>query len=470
MPTFRELIDTIVIVMMENRSFDHVLGHLSYDGTMPEVNGLKRPINQQAYWNLFETSSFSPWKMQDRGMGFDPPHEYYEVATQLNANQAGKIRMSGFVRAYYEKMREEAVKRGMTVAEAKQTYVPGTRIECMGFYAESQVPISSFFAQNFGVCDNWFCSIPTSTQPNRTFALCGDTPVFETKTRLIGVNDIVLDWLERNQVRYRVYHDGLSFFTFYPRTWDAMLSQDPKIFRPFESLLVDYKKPVDTDTPQVIFVEPSYASAPHIGSDRPNDNHAPVPMRPGEEFLRDVYVALTANPDRWKRTVLLVYYDEHGGLYDHVSPPKIGYEVRDDGQVKHSFESLGPRVPAMVVSPLVPKGTVLHQLFDHTSLLQFLAEMYTPGTPYSATVDARRQAGIKSLSEALTLTAPRSDLPTAPPAPMGVPPLSRTAPPGVDATQEAFHGAAHELLNGRRSEVEQKLPELIHWEASDSHG
>ena len=106
MPIFRDLIDTIVVVMMENRSFDHVLGHLSYDGKMPGVNGLKRPLYQEAYWNLFETSKFLPWKMQDRGMGFDPPHEDSQVAKQLNASQSGTIRMSGFVRAYYEKMRE----------------------------------------------------------------------------------------------------------------------------------------------------------------------------------------------------------------------------------------------------------------------------------------------------------------------------------------------------------------------------
>ena len=470
MSGIRDLVDTVVIVIMENRSFDHVLGHLSYDGKMPEVRGLERPIGQQAYWNLFETSSFSPWKMPDRGMAFDPPHEHHEVKMQLNATAGGKFRMSGFVRTYYDKMRADAVKRGMTAKAAKETYVPGTRIECMGFYPEDQVPISSFFAQNYGVCDNWFCTLPTSTQPNKTFALCGDTPIYDTKLRLVNVDDIVLDWLERNHVRYRVYHDGLSFFTFYPRTWDVMLDKQKRIFRPFESLFVDFAKPAAADTPQVVFVEPSYASAPHVGSDHPNDNHAPVPMRAGEQFLRDVYVAMTANPDRWQRTVLLVYYDEHGGLYDHQPPPNIAYDVRRNGQVEHSFTSLGPRIPGLVVSPLVPPGTALHSLFDHTSVLQFLAEMFTPGTPYSATVEARRQQGIASISEALTLAAPRTDIPAAPPAPAGVAAPQLAATNGPDVMQEAFRGAALDLLAGRRAEVEEQMPELVHWEAADGHG
>ena len=248
-----------------------------------------------------------------------------------------------------------------------------------------------------------------------------------------------------------------------------MLDSDGTIFRPFESLLVDFAKPAGPDTPQVVFVEPSYASAPHFGSDHPNDNHAPAPMRPGEQFLRDVYVAVTKNPDRWKRTLMLVYYDEHGGLFDHVPPPKITYDVQDNAQLVHSFKSLGPRIPATVVSPLVPRGVPLHHLFDHTSLLQFLAEMFAPGRPYSATVEARRQAGIKSLSEALTLTAPRNDIPVAPAVPPGVPRLSTGAPSTTDPTQDAFHGAARELLAQRRAEVEKQLPELIHWEASHDH-
>ncbi len=468
MPQLRDLIDTVVIVIMENRSFDHVFGHLSYDRIMPSVRGLERPIGQAAYRNTFETGAFSPWKMQDRALGFDPPHEHDEVAVQLNRAFNGTLRMSGFVRAYYEKMRREAVAAGMTPAEAKTKVVPGTRIECMGFLSEDQVPVSSFFAQNFGVCDNWFCPVPTSTQPNKTFALCGDTPIHDTKLRLIGVGDIVIDWLKRNQVRYRVYHDGLSFFTFYPRVWDDMLDANARTFRPFESLFLDFQNAADPAFPQVVFVEPSYASAPHVGSDRPNDNHCPVPMRPGEQFLREIYVALTSNPDRWKKTALVIYSDEHGGFYDHRPPPAVGYDVMDGANLRHRFDTMGPRIPGVVVSPLVPAGVPVTGLFDHTSVLQLLAELFTPGTPYSATVEARRQAGVRNLSEAFTLPAPRAAIPPPPALPPAAPVAASSTPPSRDVMEDAFRGAARQLLADRHSDVAACLPELIHWEAMDA--
>ena len=163
---------------------------------------------------------------------------------------------------------------------------------------------------------------------------------------------------------------------------------------------------------------------------------------------------------------MILYYDEHGGFYDHVSPPLIPYTVRDNGNVVQEFKSLGVRVPAIVVSPLAELGGVVDETLDHTSVLQLLAELFTPGQPYSATVEQRRQAGIASAAVGLTRPAPRTDLPRPPMAPIPVQTAlaTRTAP--RDTMQEAFELAAHALIKEHHDDVAEQMPDLIHWEVA----
>jgi phospholipase C len=223
-------------------------------------------------------------------------------------------------------------------------------------------------------------------------------------------------------------------------------------------------EPLD-QSPQVIIVEPSYNDGPHLGSDHPNDNHPPLAIGWGEEFLRRTYQAATANSERWEKTVLVYYYDEHGGFFDHVPPPATRYVT--SGAPSRTFESLGPRVPAVVVSPLVAAGSVSHALFDHTSVLQMLAERFTPGKPYSADVDQRRHDGIHSLSEVLGDT-PRVDIPAAPSAPITVQSALgkavRVRP--ENPMQASFELAASEMMVAEKDGMAKKYPELFQWKAA----
>jgi phospholipase C len=160
--------------------------------------------------------------------------------------------------------------------------------------------------------------------------------------------------------------------------------------------------------------------------------------------------------------VLVCYYDEHGGFYDHAPPPEIGYQTR--GNPSHVFSSLGPRIPAIVVSPLVEAGSVCRTLFDHTSVLQLLAELFTPGQPYSAEVDLRRQQGIASLSLALGDT-PRADIPEVP---ADAIPVSSALGSGVvrqpqNGLQASFELAASQLMVARPDATGKKYPDLFHW-------
>ena len=217
-------------------------------------------------------------------------------------------------------------------------------------------------------------------------------------------------------------------------------------------------------SPQVIIVEPSYQDSPHIGPDHPNDNHAPLSIGWGEDFLRRTYQAVTANPAKYGNTVMVVYYDEHGGFYDHVTPPLIPYTTT--GDEPHAFQSLGVRIPGIIVSPFVKPNSISNNLFDHTSVLQLLAEKFTPGTPYSESVAKRSNNGkdIESLSATLTNSVPWNP----PPSPIHSIPVQASLGDNIavapaQAMGQSFELAAMQLLQNEPQKTGDKYPELLQW-------
>ncbi|MVM35465.1 hypothetical protein GO755_35920 [Spirosoma sp. HMF4905] len=440
-----ENIKTIILLMFENRSFDHMLGHLSYEGLQPNADGLREPLQQ--YENIYQGGSYIPFSIpSDTQLSSDIPHEFNQVATQLARSSVnGKLTMSGFVEAYADFTQEN----------------PNVQAEPMGFFKSTQVPITSFLARQYCVCDRWFSSLPTSTQPNRTMAFCGESAIYKTGLQVIPATGNLFDWLNQAGISWRVYHDGFSFFGLYPSLWSYVLGSK---FRDYERLYSDMQQ---GDVPQVIIVEPSYQDAPHIGPDHPNDNHAPLAIGWGEDFLRRTYEAAIANPAVWKETLMVVYYDEHGGFYDHVAPPD--FQSQTTHTPPFTFDSLGPRIPGILISPWVKSGSVCHSLFDHTSVLQFLAEKFTPGKPYSAAVEARRKQtpGIASLSAALSDTS--SLQPTPPPAgPIFVQSAlgDTIATPPDSAMGQSFEQAARQMMTLKPKKVRDKYPELYQWKAA----
>lgn len=445
------IVDTIVVVMMENRSFDHMLGHLSYgeyaNGT--PVEGLCDPLTQQAYENLYEGSPYYPFVMQDGPLPGDPPHERTSVQTQLAYSAvSGTYSMSGFVEAYYQS----------TTVNRTQTPEP------MGFFPPSAVPILSFFANNFAVCDHWFAPLPTGTHPNRLMALTGASLVDDTRDHLLPAGPTMLDWAMGHGVRWRVYHAGLSFFILLGR-FDQVLGPN---FRAFEYLAGDVGHEASDVFPQLILIEPSYADAPHLGSNHPNDDHPPLAVGFGEQFLRQIYEALTCNPERWAKTVLIVTYDEHGGFFDHVPPLSVPYTPPDAAYPP--FTTTGVRVPALVMSPLVAERHVYSGALDHTSVLQCLAERFSPHEEgYSTDVNQRRALGIASVSEVLNLSNPRTVIPAMPRESIQSMALLGQILPEKTPNQRAFENAALAMINRYPHETAQKYPELWHWYLTTQH-
>jgi phospholipase C len=434
-------IETIVVLMFENRSFDNVLGHLSHPkfGARTDVDGLLDEEQTAAYDNFYDNQAYKPFPVADKPARHDLPHMRRTIADQIRVIR-GRPSMRGFVESYVEKT-QSIVKKPPP----------------MGFLRPKGVPISGYFAEEYLVCDRWFSPVPSGTQPNRAVAFTGSTLIDDNVKKIIPHDELIFDWLDARNVPWRVYHSGISFFLLFGAFSEAF---GPR-FRSIRRLASDFQNEPDPDPPRVIFIEPEYEDSPvHLGY-VPNDNHPPLPMGPGERLLLEVYDALRANPSRWAKTLLVITYDEHGGFYDHVPPPAIRMEP-PAGADYIPFEFAGVRVPTFVVSPLVDRRSVCSETMDHTSILQLLGEMFGTGPEdYSPPVTDRRNQGIASLSEVLSAGPLRIDQPTPPPSPIvTAASMARRPDEPLTENQEAFGQAARECRNADPTAALDRFPEL----------
>jgi phospholipase C len=396
MPDITKTVDTVAILMLENRSFDHVLGYLSlphYAAGRKAIEGLRAdgtdmsdytgPNAELIGWFPNDDAGsnvYSPFHLADGPLPTDLPHGRSLVSIQLAQNSTGKFLMNGFVRSYHA-----------------YSQVRNVHPEPLGFFTPKEVPMMDFFAREYAVCDHWHCPLPSDTQPNRLMSLTGytdreNTPISPFPDEL----PTVLDWLTAKGVLWRVYSEDISFFAFFSK-WRGkiLLGPEDDEFRSTGRLRADFN---DTTQPfpQVILIEPSFDDAPLMHG-LPNCDHPPLPIGYGQEFLSRIYADLTSNPARWAKTVLLVTYDEHGGFHDHVPPLAVGAAYPED--LMHQvatydpFLTTGPRVPGLAVSPLVPEGEVYSRNLDHTCILQFLADRFDNQQPYSAVVEQRAKQG-----------------------------------------------------------------------------
>lgn len=420
----------IIIVMMENRSFDHMLGYRRLPPlNRKDVNGLStdrewitKHTNHDGDQSHAPFHSDNPYQLPE---GFDPPHQREEITQQMGPPQNGVFPMNGFVSSLPDNIPSN----------------PKDRRLVMAYFGPKEVPITHFFAENFAICDNWFCSLPAGTQANRLMAMSGESRI-DTNRVPLPKQDLVYDWLNTHNVSWRVYHEGVPFFALIPRWIPNIIAQ--KNFRNFRHLATDLSNTPPSELPQVIFVEPTYGDCPHKGAN--TDDHAPAGVSDGQDFLLQIYNAVKTSDKFWKNALLIITYDEHGGFFDHVSPPLIPTNPPANASYDR-FESLGVRVPAHIISPYVRKSSVISNLFDHTSILKLLGEKFGNAGSYSPEVDSR---SVKSLASALEdkvfiTKAPASPpvdqyLANRPPKPTGV-----TLPAENTALQQAFRESIKEM-------------------------
>ncbi len=358
-------IDHIVVLMMENRSFDHMLGYLALEGGRTDVDGLSDAMTNEHAGHAFPVYHLPRGAVATKPL--DPDHSGGSVAKQINGGK-----MDGFVSAYAE-----------TLASRGEPGVdPGP---IMGYYNADDLPAYDHLAAEFTICDRWHSSVPGATWPNRLYALTGGAdgtrddkkgpPMYDRHSFARHLDAAGVPWrwysyspgtLRCADSEYLVgHHDRFHFVDKVKLNWLAKLDEAVTIDEHSSSFLEDA---VTGNLAAVSWLDPNFYDLNLVGSPS-NDDHPPSDVFEGQELVFRVYNALATGP-KWEKTLLIVVYDEHGGFHDHVTPP----EAPDDDPAK--FGHYGVRVPALIASPWVARGVVSHTLFDHTSIIKTIMERF----------------------------------------------------------------------------------------------
>jgi phospholipase C len=353
-----ESLKHVVVLMMENRSFDHMLGALH--ATNSAIDGLTG--NETNPDSTGVPVTVSPTAEYQSQLDPDPDHHfpavdlqiYGGVTTAQNPNRAPN--MQGFVRSYFNQQHDVAHSH-----------------KILNYFTPDKLPVLTGLATEFAVFNRWFASIPGPTLCNRAFAHYG--------TSFGQVSMDVFYWNKQYKSIYeRVVAAGhttrLYYFDEASSSLEVinLLQNQPSLFGTFPDFLDACNR---NQLPDYCFIEPNYTDhdAPDgSGELIASDQHPDHDVRAGEQFIATVYNAIRNNPKLWPNTAILVVYDEHGGIYDHVIPPAC----MPDGFVAQPkatgtpdpfhFDRLGVRVPAILISPWVARGSIINETFEHSSI------------------------------------------------------------------------------------------------------
>lgn len=434
-------IEHVVVLMLENRGFDTALGFLYTPDDPPTRNVPALTKGESRFHGL----AFEPGKPQTgtvrgvtvtrtpgRGVaganspGFDPGEEFEHVNTQLFGDAAPSAHptMDGFLLDFGRVVQSETHPATDTVQVLK------TLTNC---FAPWDLPNLSRLARTYGVSDRWFSSVPTQTNPNRAFSLCG-TSADEVNNgdiggpwnelgvdTFVGVNTIFNTLSKAGMTSWAIYYNEL-----YPPALVTNACYTELAFpeikratsaRPRFQPLANFLAQARTGTlPRFSYLEPKWGGAVldqeiHIDG---NDYHPPSDVTHSEQMLQQLYQALTANRAAWAKTLVVIMFDEHGGTYDHVPPgPALPPNPPPAYVTRFGFDRYGVRVPNLFLSPFIAGGTVVRSPngpagtpFDHTSMLASLLDWC--GIPRDQANLGARTAIAPNFWSVLNLPLPRS--------------------------------------------------------------
>jgi phospholipase C len=384
----------VVVLMMENRSFDHMLGALK--ATHPNIDGLTgNESNPDTSGAQVRVQPLAEYQSQ---LDPDPNHHFAAVNLQIfNSTQHGPplpATMQGFIGSYFNQQQNTAHSH-----------------DILYYFTPDKLPVLTTLATQYAVFNRWFASIPGPTICNRAFAHYGTS---------------------FGQVSMDIFYEGKAFQAIYTRLLSAghtcklfyydeasstmevvnLLQNQPALFGTFPDFLTACSQ---NALPDYCFIEPNYTDHPApdgsgeaIASDQQPDHD----VRAGEQFIAQVYNAIRSNPKLWPNTALLLVYDEHGGIYDHVPPPSCTPDTpfiaqpADTGTLdSFSFDRLGIRVPAILISPWVAAGSVINDTFEHACIPATVTEFFQlPDVPRS-----QRERNANTFLGNLTLGSMRAD-------------------------------------------------------------
>ena len=447
------LINNVFVLMLENHSFDNLLGFSgitgndAQTGNPTQINGLTG--------NESNTLSGQPYFAKQPAppsMSVDPGHEFVDTLLQLTGQSNydpsvgyPAIDCSGFADDYANS------------ATPDEGHPAGNFGDIMLGFSAAQLPVLNELAREFAVCDNWFSSIPGPTWPNRFFlhaASSGGLDHSPTTAEILawegigGVdfkNGTVFDQLKRIfDNPYRIYRGENFLSDTFPGV-AALKGINALDCHPISGFAGD----IQGDYPwPYTFIEPSYGDALN------NTYYGGTSMHPmdsptgGETLIKQVYETIRNSP-LWEKSLLIVTWDEHGGFYDHVQPPKAqapGDSVITPTMNQYGFDftQYGVRVAAVICSPLISKNSIDHRLYDHSSVSRTLSDLF------QTDLLTERDSNANSLFPLLLMEAtPRTDCITTLPEPAtpAPPPAAAVVAPGaIPANHGSLPGFLHAAL------------------------
>jgi phospholipase C len=473
-------IEHIVVLMLENRSFDHLLGTLAgVEGVVDGSGGVRGDL-----FNLVDPADPTSERLPPRiGARFavppdevtgpygGPSHSYPGATEQLFGVETVTVNgavttpyhggapattppsNSGFVKSFTTEL--SGAMGSAALAAAREAAAQGKGEdplqEVMEVFTADQLPAIHTLAQEFCVCDHWFSELPGPTEPNRLFTHAGTATGLTYNPWALDIQDVptIYDRIDAAGKDWAFYSFDLTDSTNY-----ASLRDKPNANYKFAQFTTDA---ATGKLPFYSFLCPRYTDAPE---GRANSQHAPADVRYGDALIADVYKAIRSSP-LWETTLLIVTYDEHGGYFDGVTPPVVeapdanlspnAFMQGEAGKSSKNSYLLGPnytfdftrlgfRVPTLLISPWIKAGTIDSTPYRHTSILRFVHDLL--GSPPLTT----RDATATSFASDLSLAAPRTDCPESVPAP-ALPPEDPAAVMAAPPTQKQVDTARRLTVN-----------------------
>ncbi|CAL9138443.1 unnamed protein product [Musa acuminata var. zebrina] len=433
-------IKTVVVLVQENRSFDHMLGWMK--SINPAIDGVG---NDREHYNPLSTADSNSRRVyfgdQSEYVDPDPGHSIQAIYEQVYGVpfSAGvtPITPPGVVHPPMNGFAQQAEKEQ-----------PGMSSTVMNGFRPAAVPVYESLVREFAVCDRWFASVPTSTQPNRLY-------VHSATSYGLTSNDTMklAEGLPQRTIFDSLDEAGFSFGIYYQYPPSTLFYRNLRRlkyvgnFHQFDMAFKDHCK--KGKLPNYVVIEQRYFDLKILPG---NDDHPSHDVSQGQKLVKEIYEALRSSP-QWNEILFIITYDEHGGFFDHVPTP-VGVPSPDDiagpEPFYFKFDRLGVRVPALFISPWIEPGTVIHRPsgpypaseFEHSSIPATVKKLFNLKEFLT-----KRDAWAGTFETVLTRTTPRTDCPETLPEPKKLRPTgaSETAKLSEFQTELVQLGAS---LNG----------------------
>lgn len=318
---------TTVVLMLENRSYDHVLGAralegLGGDGLRPGMGNLDLDGNLVRPFPATRSSLCA----------IDPPHGWTAAHNQFNSGAN-----DGFVTVH------------------QRSHNSRTAIEPMQYQTRETMPVTWALADAYTTCDRYFCSVMGPTWPNRMYWHTGES-------NGINANDLPVQGFNWPSIHHRLDEAGVAWGYYYGNiAVPSFITDLPGVVDRCYPFTQFYDHAIAGQLPPVVYIDPAFYT---------NDDHPPLHPILGQQLIASIYSSLALSP-QWKECTFIITYDENGGFFDHVPPPKV-----PDDYAAMGFDQLGFRVPTTVVGPYVKPGYVSSVQYDHTSVLKHFEKLH----------------------------------------------------------------------------------------------